>query len=762
MMRRSSWIKCVVAISLCLTAISCKKDSDSTSAQKYVDNFKALVMGSKEIDSKQDWNTVGNATVNISVDFGNEGDYTVYISQTPLIFDTNAVYIGMAKLKSGESKTINVPRPANTALLYAACYDANGHAVGKPFPVMEGTTELRFSGKSPSEKGTYSPSTGNKWSVPFQSIPDLTAYTTGTLYNPTDDVELNDEQEVHFKISSDYIGFIPSLGTFEKKSVYVTATWALTFNQQILRDNVLIVGEGGKIVVPKDFKLSTSPMADENSGIIYVLPGGEITGDGVVEFATNNGIYSYNAGIITAKDVHLNSCTLYNTGVIGQSDASTITTTTTITCDNTEGSRPGILANFGGVFLNDVTDKNLSIENASYLKVTGELLLNRTSKMDDGSYIECKKLTLSGDNSGDKVLYMGNAAYLYCLGDVSIDNFGIQGPSGDGFKANAILKVNNCTYCATTKGVAGTYLLDHVELILPTVFPTVFDSGAINAYDGDKFGVGIGKLQENFSGYQNLRMLYYWLNGYEGQTLDVGNYQWTLVDDKYSFIGTSALASGIDASRQTCTYSTSPSYNTSRFSREETGSTPSFSSIYYLFETLEASTKDFDYNDVVIRVNTPIDNGDGTFTSNVQVVCVGNKVKTTILYQDEVFGEEVHAAIGADVNSKVNTTNVNRSFRKLGEITFNSGDFRTDKLSFALSLEDENGNVTIEEQPSTLGVAPLYIVVNGSNVGKWLWPIEGHNIGIAYPQFSTWGSNAQTAINWYNSSNATSSKVVTY
>lgn len=762
MMRRSSWIKCVVAVSLCLTAISCKKETGSTPEEKFVDNFKALVMGSKEIDSHQDWNTVGNATVNISVDFGNESDYTVYISQTPLIFDANAVYIGMAKLKSGESKTINVPRPANTALLYAACYDSNGHAVSKPFPVMDGITELSFTGKSPLEASVYFSTTDYKWSVPSRHLPDLSAYTTGTLYNPTDDVELNDEQEVHFQINSDFIGFIPSLGTFEKKSVYVTATWALSFNQQVLRNNILIVGEGGKIVIPKDFKLSTSPLANENSGLIYVLPGGEITGEGVVEFATTNGTYSYNAGTITAKDIRLNSCTLYNSGTIGTSASSTLTTTT-ISCDDSEESSPSTLVNNGSTYLNNATDKNLSIENSGFLRVTGELALNHASKMDDGSYIECNTLILNGDKSGDKVIYMGNGAYLNCWGDISINNFGVQGPSGDGFKANAVLKFNNCTYCATTDGVAGTYLLDHVELILPTKFPTVFDDGAINAYDGDKLGVGIGKLQENFSGYHNLRMLFFWMNGFEGRMLDVANYQWTLIDDKYSFIGTSVLASGIDASRQTCTYSTSPSYNSFRFSSSETGAQPSFGSIYYLFETLEASTKDFDYNDVILRVNTPIDNGDGTFTANVQVMCVGNKVKTNVLYQGEVFGEEVHAAIGTAVNSTVNTTTVNRAFRKLGEITFNNGNFRTDKLGFALSLdENEDGSATLEEQPSTLGVAPLYIVVNGNSIGKWFWPIEGHNIGIAYPQFSIWGSNVQTAIDWYDSSNAKRSDIVSY
>ena len=760
MMRRSSWIKCVVAISLCLTAISCKKDTGSTPEQKFVDNFKALVMGSKEIDSYQDWNTVGNAEVNISVDFGNEADYTVYISQTPLIFDTNAVYIGMAKLKSGESKTISVARPANTPLLYAACYDANGHAVGKPFSVMDGMTELSFTGKSPSGSTSYSSTTGNNWSVPVRSLPDLSAYTTGTLYNPTDDVELDDEHEVHFQVSSDFTGFIPSLGTFEKKSVYVTATWNLTFNQQVLRDNVLIVGDGGKIVIPSDFKLSTNPMAEENTGLIYVLPGGQITGDGVVEFATNTGTYSYNAGTITAKTINLYGCELYNAGYIG--DGNNINTK--IVCAADKSENPCKFVNTGYAALSEISGENFAIENSGYLKVDGELVLNSASKMDDDSYIECSALTLNGDTSGDKVLYMGNAAYMNCLGDISINNYGVQGPSGNAFKANAILKVNNCTNCVTTDGVAGTYLLDHVELIIPSDFPTVFDKGAINAYDGDKYGIGLGKLLESFSGYNNLRMLYYWMNGCEGRTLDVDNYQWTLVDDKYCMIGTeaSASANSVDASRQTCIYSTSPSYNSNKFSSSQTGSKPTIGCIYYLFETLEASTKDFDYNDVVLRVSTPYDNGDGTYYANVQVMCVGNTVKTNIFYQNEPFGEEIHAAIGTAVDKPVNTTEVNRVFRKLGEITFSDGNCHIDDLGFSLTVEDSDGELTEESQTTRLGVAPLYIVVNGNSVGKWFWPIEGNNIGIAYPQFSTWGNNVQRAIDWYDSANATSSKIVSY
>lgn len=760
MMKRRNWIKCIVAATLCLTATSCKKETGSTPEQQFVDNFKALVMGGKEVDSHQDWSTVGNADVNITVDYGNDAEYTVYISQSPLIFDTNAVYIGMAKLKSGESKTISVARPANSPLLYAGCYDANGHAVCKAFPVLEGITELSFTGKSPTETVSYKSTTGNKWSVNIPELPDLSAYTTGDLVDPTEEVVLDDEHEVHFKVSSDFTGFIPSLGTFEKKSVYVTATWNLTFNQQVLRNNVLIVGSGGKLVVPNDFKLSTCPVADENSGFIYVMPGGEITGDGVVEFASSDGNYIYNAGTITATNINLYGCTFYNAGVLGSTNDPSATK---ISCEKDDSNIPSLLSNTGGI-LADISGDNLAIENANYIKVHGELKLNNASKMDDGSYTECNTLTLNGDESGEKVLYMGNAAYLNCLGDISINNYGVQGPSGDDFKANAILKINNCTYCAITDGVEGTFLLDHVELILPDNFPTIFDNGAINPFDGDKLGVGIGKLQDSFSGYYNLYMLYYWLNGCGGHTLDVSNYKWILGEEKYRFVGTddAIAANGVDASRQTCTYSTSPSYNSSRFSSEATGSIPSFGSVYYIFETLESSTKDFDYNDVVLRVNTPIDQGDGTYLSNVQIMCVGNTTKTYVFYNGESFGEEIHAAIGTSVSTPVNNKTVTRVFRKFGEIIFSDGRGRIDQLPLSLNVENEKGEITVENQPTELGRAPLFIIVNGDRAGKWFWPVENNNIGIAYQQFSMWASNVQVSINWYDSSNATSSKIVSY
>ena len=93
---------------------------------------------------------------------------------------------------------------------------------------------------------------------------------------------------------------------------------------------------------------------------------------------------------------------------------------------------------------------------------------------------------------------------------------------------------------------------------------------------------------------------------------------------------------------------------------------------------------------------------------------------------------------------------------------WNDGLRRIDNLVFSLATIDEKGQETIEEQPSTLGNAPLFLVINGNTAGKFFWPLEANNIGIAYPGFSVWGSNVLTAVDWYDVSNATRGRIVSY
>ena len=516
-------------------------------------------------------------------------------------------------------------------------------------------------------------------------------------------------------------------------SVYVTGTWTLTFNQRIAKGNVLVVGRGGKIVIPEGLTLSASIYGEGATGQIFVQPGGMITGDGTVEYSTGSGTYCFNAGTINVKEVRLKGSSLYNTGILG----SETSTPTAVSCTLNDAGDKGQLINLGGARLSQITGEGLSLLNASYLNVDTQITLEASSRLADGSYTYTPSLVLNGSSEGGRVIYMGNAAILE-TDDISIDNFGVWGPTGSNFTANAILKVGNCSGCTTTEGVADTYLLDHVELVLPKSFPTSYDIDHLTS---------------------NNRLLHGWMNANESRLINENNYRWALVGNKDALVWNEAVsANGCgDDSRQTCTYGTSPSFNTS-YLWKEASDTPKSNAVYYAFETHDGTFVDYDYNDVVLRVSVPIDRGDGTFVSNVQLMCVGNTIKTNVLYNGEPFGDEVHSVIGVSQNKTANVSEVTRVFAKLGEITFSDSQARIDQLHFSLRTTESDGTVSTLET----GETPLYLIINGSADRRWFWSAEGVNIGVVYPQFSSWASDMHSNLRWYDASNAVSTKVVSW
>ena len=738
MMKKKSWIKVLTAaVALCLTAVGCTKESGSTPEQEFKDNFIALVMGGKQVDSLQDWSTSTGLSVKISVDFGNSMEYRVYILPTPALYDASATHLGMVRLNSGESKTITVCRPAHDALLYAACFDSDGHAVCKAFPAKASGSEVVFSGKQLEERITPVQPTGgldDRWSVPIMQLPDLSDYITGSFVEVSSmDAEPEGDDPLRLSISNDYTGYLPSLGIRGNIAVYVSGTWTLSFNQRVSNGNVLIVGSGGKVVIPEGMTLSATPSASGTTGQIYILPGGEVTGEGTLEYNTGSDTYNYNAGTISANEIRLKGCGLYNSNILGKE----YKTSTSVVClANAEGKQ-GVLINRGGAWLQQVSGESLSLQNAAYLMSENELTLSESSRLDDWSYLQCSSLVLDGSAEGNKIVYMGNGATIETT-DITIDNFGVWGPVGNNFTANALLKVDNCNGCVTTEGQAGTYLLDHVELILPETFSVDYDLDLIT---------------------DNNRLFYYWLNACEGRLINENNYRWALVGNKDALVWNddiSANACG-DDSRQTCTYSTSASYPTVYLSKGD-AMEPDPNAVFYAFETIDSSVKDYDYNDVVLRVGVPEDKGDGIYVSNVVLMCVGNSIKTNVVYNGSDFGEEVHSVIGVASDKVANVSTINRVFSKLGEISFPDGNARIDQLPFSLRTEDSGGNTKLQET----GETPLYLVINGSSDRRWFWAKDGINIGVAYPQFSTWASNMHLAIEWYAAQNAAASKAITW
>ena len=780
-MKKVYLMKGIAVMALGLTIASCSKDVFDPNAlqaqneEAFNNNFQKSVLNNQEIDENQTWSTATTLSVQVTVDLDYGEEYTVYFYTTPPLMGNNEAYIGVGKVKSGETTTVVITKPTDAVELYAALYDKDSHAICKSFAFTGDNSQVKFSNKengSTSNAPRRATSSGNRWSVTPQNMPNLSAYTTGTLYEMEEAFNTNgstvvnqaDGSEKHLKITGSYSGSIARIQSYANQSVYVTGTWTVPENQSCTGGSAIVVGNGGKIVIPNGHKLSTN--ANNNAGttgMVYVLPGGSIEGPGELQFSNGTETFSYNAGSITVGKININGGTLYNAGTIGNP---------TNTQTALEGPSTGsLLVNLGHAYFTQVSGAGMAIHNACNIYVTGDLALGNSSKMDNGSYIQCGTLHLNGSNNGNIVLYMGNAAYMNCRGDISVNNFGVWGPisNNGGAINNAIFKIGGCSYCNyTSSSDASYYMVDNVELIIPDPF---FDEGVKNFYTS---GVA-GQLNTGHADYYNALLFYGWFNGQGCQGINSDNYKWVQIQEQGHSISEppywvvdvpgwqghvlkdDASFYMVDESRATCIYGTSPSYTVTVDATDNCGvninkgsdPTPSPNFVYYAFEDL-GTTDDFDFNDVVLRVSAR--NAEGK--CSVDLMAAGGTMSTIVTYNGRQIGTEVHSAFETDSEKiMVNTDasdGVSKDFVNLSTIQV---DADADLTNLPLGITCQSGssviNVTRTAVSQNSGRAPLVIVVSGNSAGKWFWPKERVNISTAYTQFGAWGADVSSYPKWY-------------
>ena len=798
-MKKVYLMKGMAVMALGLVVASCNKDVFDPNAlqaeneELYNDSFQKNVLGGQEIDENQTWSTATSLPVQVAVDLDYGEEYTVYFFTTAPLLGTETPYIGSGRVKSGETTTVYVTKPVGAMTLYAALYDKDSHAICKPFVFNGAESTVEFSNKETSSASNVSrraTTTGNRWSVTAQSMPNLSAYTTGTLYEMEEAFNTNgstvvnqaDGSEKHLKITGTYSGSIARLQSYANQSVYVTGTWTIPEDQRCTGGSAIVVGNGGKIVIPSGHMLSTN--ANNNAGttgMIYVLPGGSIEGAGQLQFSNGTQTFSYNGGSITVANININGGTLYNAGTIGKET----NTQTALEGPGGTDENPSLLVNMGHAYFTQVSGAGMAIHNACNLYVTGDLALGKSSKMDNGSYTECGTLHLNGSNNGGIVLYMGNAAYMNCKGAVSVNNFGVWGPtSNNGGAINrAIFKIGGCSYCNYTSGDATQFLLDNVELILPSNYPQGVDYG----YNGnaDNIRYGIGYLNGQSSDYAAKNLFYGWYNGFALRLINGDNYDFVMIRDWYNdennvyhaavyapvWKSGYSVTSFNNDSRATCIYGTSPSYPIIKDETDNCGiniskgsdPTPQPNYVYYAFEDLGA-TDDIDFNDVVLRVSAR--NAQGKCT--IDLMAAGGTMPTTVKYNGNQIGSEVHTVFGESTGTMVNTNAEGGSTQTFVNLSTIDVAENADLTRLDLGISCHSGssviNVTRTSISQSNGKAPLVIVVNGypsgANAGKWFWPKERVNIATAYSQFGAWGANASKNTSWYQ--NYTNEQVYTW
>ena len=574
---------------LALGVTSCKKDI-AFDQENYNNTIKnAFVVDN--VDPYHTWATMGTATATVGVSEATSGSYAVSIYADYPTVGTKPTLLASGTTENGSTIHLKFTYPLSKSMVYVSIVDKNGHRQVKPVAIENNTVKCLF-GQSTASSSPRRSSADDNYNVPVYSKPSLDSYDQGTVIS--DETNTTDNVVTYYKLSNDWTGvFKPiaagSTSISSPVNIYVTAKWTINGDQRVNGGCNVIVANGGEIVINEGANLSTND--DHNySGMIYVLPGGKITGKGLLAFhnATEGAIstYSYNGGEINVGTINLNGGTLYNAA------------NAQLACDELLGGASNSrLINQGNAHIGNAGNApnesfssataGLQIWNACQLIVDKHLNLGGESRIDDGGYVECGTLYAGSFNH----LAMGHNAFMNIVkeegnadrtGDIKLNNYGIQGPTSSA-TGKAIVKFEDVTQkCNYTNGNRETYIFNYVELVVPAT------------YDVNGYGAGCDLFRGMLNGLN-------W--GWNDGVVSESERNATINQESPSYtIDTSECSKGIATGGSGNVEGTPLTYR-------------------YCFEDNFPEAGDYDFNDVVMSVTPSVN--DKTVTLKVTLDAVG-------------------------------------------------------------------------------------------------------------------------------------------
>lgn len=159
------------------------------------------------------------------------------------------------------------------------------------------------------------------------------------------------------------------------------------------------------------------------------------------------------------------------------------------------------------------------------------------------------------------------------------------------------------------------------------------------------------------------------------------------------------------------------------------------------------STDDYDFNDIVFSVTHLA----GETTATITPFAAGGIYPAHIFFGNTDLGE-IHALIQSGVTTDaqgrypmLNTTTKGTPGRSI-PVTVPADFSMADGMGgFRISVETSETTNAIQIGAPQAGEAPQMFVVPA----PWAWPLERHNIELAYPGFTGWNQNANQNATWY-------------
>ena len=752
-MNKKYLMKGFAALALIAGFSSCVKDVDGVDPgqQEQAGKENAELQLGLTIPDGQSWDmsTQVTATVTVNGDYGANYIVNIY-EQNPFINNT-ATILGRASVVSGGTAEFKFTCPNSVVSAFASIKDEKGYSYVKPVAIVDGKIETTFGGESAAGSRSLRAarrSAADDATIATRTAPDLSAYTTGcTELTAENNVTTTDVRKYIISAGNTFSDPIKLIQASDPNSndivsVYVLGTLNISTEQRINGgyggNYVFIVGDGGVVNIAAGAKLSSNANNNANpqtTGMIHVLAGGTIQGDGTLEFSNGTNGYGYNGGTIDVGYLNNNGGTLYNAG--------------TIEADHLLGGAGlSIYENAGKMHIGDAAKgsgtANTRIHNNCWFECDGTLSL-RNIIQGEGAYIKAANLEMSGSEDGT-----GDVAYIWAKSNSLIDitgaaafnNVDIIGPTGDGY---AYIQLG------AVEGAYGTHGLTTATNY--TVSNGVMTVGAIQ--NNVRMSVETVNVDDNLYTESEYEKVLNMLNGERAHTSGAAYAQWGQSDaDIWGWGSYTVQGNGnavMVAKGQVNDVVTEDECSPGI---EIVPPTPIYDEpiVYtYAFED-QIYNGDYDLNDVVLKVTFPVTrNSKGEVTAidstklDVTMVAAGATFKIKVYVEETALfdGKEIHDAFG-----KYNTAaGATQPMINTGNGKAITAEPVSDQISVPSSALDSDGNVDFSKLNIWIWVNPESGATSETKIyyltekhwpyavmipNDWRWPLERICVTEAY------------------------------
>ena len=727
-------MKGVALLGATILTVSCSHDSwnqtnsaTQRDAEEYASNFKNVVMGGQNVDSRQTWNTA--VTTQINLTSAKTGTLKIYTADPGQGSAVAALYTG--SVNKGEEKHLTVARPQDATTLYATVLDANGYMIDNmAFDASESEVTVAF--YTTSAQARQAKASRRTINPVFKFPQDADASKFLAAVPAGIEKLTQNAAAVNNYIDGSWTGELNIWGQWDGSktsggTLYITGqNWFLDRKFYVAPNTDIYLVEGAVLVLRAED--ATNLQGGCN---IYMASGAKIATPDGAELVLNNGLRLYNHGTIDVAKLSVNnSSVLYNSNVVQvRGELSTENSNSVIVND---GTMTATRLHTAG---------SSHVENNANMTISGntDIDSNNNTWVNNGHYTTDYFYYTAGSNDVINNCHLTvNELFKINLGDtdkngfqmdsncgVVTKNFEAAGPSYIFMGAQSVFEVTETATMNITKDFYGIYgpetgdnAVFHAKKIVSGAsenqgFVANYFGQLVVAYDESHFPQGFSDkdAQQQANG-------------------EVGN-------QPYYHIGDGAFVEKTEFVDYTVASSNcNPGFNGDGGNKEELKQYT-----YFAFEDLGTSD-DFDFNDVVVRVSTPDENN----VSTVELCAIGGTLLQKVFCDNIQIGNEVHEYGSFGDNTK---NFVKMPLAVLGTVNVPQGQSPAD-LNINIQVTRSNGEIVTVAGPRS-GETPFRVVVSGNDEGKWFWAKERVNISDAYTQFGKWGADMDSNPDWYKS-----------